>query len=334
MKAIVLKEYNNNLSRVLRSLEVINKDIRPLKDDEVLVKISAAPCNPSDIAFVRGMYNIRKPLPVVSGFEGAGSVVAAGKSSEARNLLGKRVCCFTQDDGDGTWAEYFITKPDKCIAVHDDLDILQAACLAINPFTAYALVDTAVRYGSEAVINTAAAGQIGRFVRALARDKNITLINIVRQDNHLEMLKNEGENYVLNIRSEQFEDQLKELAHELKATTAFDALGGESTARILQAMPNASQLILYGGLANQYIANIDVLEIIFKKKSIVGFNLGDWKKEIGPETFSQISSDIQNMIIKGMITTKIQHTYKLEEVIRALLQYVGHMSDGKILFTP
>ena len=45
---------------------------------EVLVKIEAAPINPSDIVFLKGLYGSKKPLPVVPGFEGSGTVVENG----------------------------------------------------------------------------------------------------------------------------------------------------------------------------------------------------------------------------------------------------------------
>jgi NADPH:quinone reductase-like Zn-dependent oxidoreductase len=334
MKAVVLVEYNTNLSRVLRNLQVIEKDLRPLHDDEVLVKMMAAPCNPSDIAFFRGMYNIIKPLPAVAGFEGTGTVVAAGKDQKAIDLLRKRVSCFNKDDGDGTWAEYFITIPENCIRVRDELDTHQAACLAINPLTGYALTESAQRYGSKTVINTAAAGRTGEFIRTFAKEKDLKLINLVRKDEHIVMLKNAGEEYVLNIHADDFQDHLTKLSHDLKANTALDALGGEWTGKIIQAMPEGSQLILYGGLSGQYLANINVLEIIFRQKTITGFNLIDWIKDIGPVRHDQILSDIQELMINGTIRIRIQKTFKLEEVVRGLLQYAGHLSDGKILFIP
>ncbi len=334
MKAVVLTEYSASLSGVLRNLQVTEKSLRSLGDDEVLVKMTAAPCNPSDIAFFRGMYDIIKPLPVVAGFEGTGTVIAAGKDGKALYLVGKRVSVFSKDEGDGTWAEYFIAKPENCIPVKEGLNTTQAACLAINPLTAYALTDLAHISGSKTIINTAAAGQTGGFIRVFAREKNIGLINLVRKDEHITKLKETGETYVLNILSNDFQEQLSKLAHDLRATVALDALGGEWSGKIVEAMPAGSQLILYGGLSGQYLANINVLEIIFRQKTIIGFNLADWIKDSGPVNYGLVMSGIQERMMKGTIQITIQKTFKLEEVVRALLQYAGHLSDGKILFIP
>jgi NADPH:quinone reductase-like Zn-dependent oxidoreductase len=60
MKAIILPAYNSNIIRAMLSLRIEEKDIPKPGSNQVLIKIEAAPCNPSDIAFIRGMYNKRK----------------------------------------------------------------------------------------------------------------------------------------------------------------------------------------------------------------------------------------------------------------------------------
>lgn len=334
MTAIVLDAYNTNLMGALKSLKVIEKPIRFVQNDEVIVKIDAAPCNPSDIAFIRGMYNIKKEAPVVVGFEGTGRVVYAGNHPKARALLGKRVSCFTQDEQDGTWAEYFVTGFNQCIQIDEKMDTQQAACLAINPFTAYAMFKMAQENGSKAIVQNAAAGQIGDFVRILAKNAGIEVINIVRKDEHMELLKSQGEEYVLNQREEAFGEALNFFAHKLKATTAFDAVGGEVTGTMIGCMPENSQVILYGGLSGDPVGNIDALDIIFKNKTLVGFNLGDWINNMTGEEFNKVNIELQEMVLNGIISTKIQQEFEFEKVVRGLLQYLGNMSKGKILFVP
>ena len=45
---------------------------------QVLVKVFASPINPSDLAFIQGLYGFKKPLPAVPGFEGSGTVIEGG----------------------------------------------------------------------------------------------------------------------------------------------------------------------------------------------------------------------------------------------------------------
>ncbi len=60
---------------------------------QVLVRMAATPINPSDLGFLQGSYGFQNPFPVVPGFEGSGTVVAAGPGLLPRLLLGRRVAC-------------------------------------------------------------------------------------------------------------------------------------------------------------------------------------------------------------------------------------------------
>ncbi len=334
MRAIILEKYDSNIVNAIRNLKVVEKNIPQPKSNELLIQIEAAPCNPSDIAFLRGMYNIVKPLPSTLGFEGSGLVVDAGDSPEAKKLLGKRVSCFTQDNNDGTWAEYFITKPENCIVLKDQMDIDQAACLFINPFTAYALYEHINKYKADAFIQNAATGQIGKFLRILANKQNIPSINMVRKQEHIELLQNEGEEYVINVAEPDFENKLAEYSRKLNATIAFDAVGGDITGSIINKMPDGSTVFVYGGLSGLPVGNIDVLPLIFKKKTIKGFNLNDYNEITSRKHFDEVADKLQDYIIKGEMSTSIQRSIRLEDISRGMILYISRMSNGKILLKP
>lgn len=70
MKAILLEDMNKF------SLKEIPMP-RP-KQGEVLIRMEAAPINPSDIVSLRGQYGLKKQLPFVPGLEGSGTVVENG----------------------------------------------------------------------------------------------------------------------------------------------------------------------------------------------------------------------------------------------------------------
>src|SRR5688572_4664308 len=101
MRALSLTAYDGRPE----SLQVTEMPVPKPGPGQVLVRVSAAPINPSDLMFVRGLYGVKKPLPAVPGFEGSGKVVAAG-SLAARLLMGRRVGCIPTPSTNGTWAEY------------------------------------------------------------------------------------------------------------------------------------------------------------------------------------------------------------------------------------
>lgn len=328
-KAVILPQYNDNLIRALVGLKVEEQSIPSLKNDEVLIKLGAAPCNPSDIAFLRGGYNIVKPVPVVPGFEAMGLVIEAGKASQ--QLLGKRVSCFSQKDSDGTWAEYFRVNARDCIVLKAGLNDDQAACLSINPLTAVGMFEMVGQADNAPFILNAAGGQVPDFMRVLAGQKGIDVINVVRKDEQVEALKTRGQKYVLNRTSDSFSHELQEICDHIKPLFAFDAVAGEISGLLLNAMPPKAKLVIYGGLSGQPVSGLDPMGVIFYKKSVSGFNLNEWIAEMDSDAFTKITDRVQDQFIAGIFKTEIQGSYKLQDVVTGIRTYIKSMSRGKIL---
>ncbi len=331
-RSVVLPAYSDNLIRALLGLRIEEVDIPPIDDDEVLVKMEAAPCNPSDIAFLRGGYNIVKPLPAVPGFEGAGKVVETGKN--AIHLKDKHVSCFVQENTGGTWAEYFKANARDCIILKEELNREQAACLSINPLTAFGMFEMVLKADCKSIIQNAAGGQVPGFVNTLAAKSGIDVINLVRKPEHVIQLMEQGQKFVLNVEDENFADDFLEISQQLKPTIAFDAVVGDITGQMLNVMPEGSKVVVYGGLSGAKISGVDPMGIIFHRKSIEGFNLNEWIPQLSDGEFLKITDEIQDLFIQGDFITEIQGTFKLDDIVKGIRAYIKSMSAGKILLTP
>lgn len=329
MKAIVLPAYQGNIIRALRSLEIQKMKTPVPLADEVLVKISFSPCNPSDLAFIQGGYNVKKSLPAIPGFEGSGRVIKSG--NDAMDLSGKKISFFYQGEQGGAWASHILLKASDCLPLDESMPDEQAACFAVNPFTAFAMVDMADKAGSRALVQDAAAGQLARFIEILAKEKGIAVINIVRKEEQVSQLKSQGSKYVLWQQDGSFEEELNALTHELGAQLAFDAAGGILSGIILKNMPEGSSLKVYGALAGRTLSEIPAADVIFKKKSVSGFNMNEWKEKLGKKEFLAVSEELQKLFINGKLKTRIQGNYPLEEHGKALMEYIRNMSGGKVL---
>jgi NADPH2:quinone reductase len=333
MRGVVLTDYDYNLIKAIKQkIEVQEITIPTPKDNEVLIKIASAPCNPSDIAFMRGLYAVKKTTQTVLGFEGSGVVVAAGNNAE--HLLGKKVSCYTQKDINGTWAEYFCVDKESCVLLKDDMPLDQGASFFVNPFTAYGLVEFAKKHKPKAIIQNAAMGQVARFVSFFLSKENIPVINIVRKPKQVEELKEKGSEFVLNSADENFLDQLNTISHELNATVAFDAVAGNYSGDLLNNMPENSRVIVYGGLSGNHASGFDALDLIFKNKKVEGFNLNQWLEEVGKKGFEKVSAELQDLVIRKEIETVFQKSFPFEQATNALIHYITKMSKGKILLHP
>jgi len=330
MRALLLRDYNGRPE----SLTVGEVPVPRPGPGQVLVRVAASPVNPSDLMFIRGLYGFKKPLPAIPGFEGSGTVVAAGTGIMPRLLLGRRVACAAADPNivGGTWAEYLVTSAKLCIPLRKQVGMEQGATMLINPLTAWGLLEEARRGSHRSVVQTAAASALGRMVVRLARRFSIATINIVRRPEQVELLRKMGAEHVLNSNDSGCDGNLRDLCHALGASIGFDAVAGEMSARILRAQPAGSRLLIYGALS-QEASRIDPESLIFGRKHVEGFWLSSWLRSKNMLSQLRIAGKVQGLLADDL-STDIQARLPLEEAVRGLKQYSTHMTSGKVLFLP
>lgn len=330
MQAVLLRGYDSGLENVTVSQIPVPQP----GHGQVLVRIAAAPVNPSDLAFIHGLYGFRKALPAIPGFEASGTVVATGGGLMPRLLLGRRVACAAADPDipGGTWADYLVTNASLCVPLGKDVDMEQGATLLINPVTAWGLLEQARRGEHRAVVQTAAAGALGRMIIKLARRFSIETINIVRRPEQVELLQKLGAEHVLDINETGFDSNLRDLCRTLNARIGFDAVAGKMSARIIKAMPEGGRLIVYGGLSQQP-SRVDPGSLIFENKRLEGFWLSSWLSSRKMLSRLSIARKVRRLLGTDL-STEIQARLPLEEVASGLKQYVTHMTSGKVLFLP
>lgn len=325
MQAAVLHAYDG----APESLRIEKRPVPRPQRGQVLVKMSAAPINPSDLMFLKGLYGVLKPLPVVPGWEGAGRVVATGDDWLSRLLLGKRVACGAPDQHDGTWAEYLLTTSARCVPLSDTIDDESGAMLIVNPLTAWALMDTARRGGHRAFVQTAAASAVGRMLLRLSLHFGVEGIHIVRREEQVELLRTLGARYVFNSEAQDLDEQLRDACHQLNATIAFEAVSGMSAARVLRAMPTGSRLLLYGALSESPLM-ADPRDLIFQRKRVEGFWLADWLARRSLWGQLRLTRQVQNAL-SDLLRSEVAGRYPLHAVHQALRDYQTSMTAGKRL---
>jgi len=120
---------------------------------EVLIKVEAAPINPSDLYMMQGNYSGKFNYPIVPGSEGSGTVIATGGGYLGWSIMGKRVG-FTrvQERGgkftkNGSYAEYCVTNAYQCTTLDDpNVTFEQGSCSFVNPVTAIGLLERTKEY--------------------------------------------------------------------------------------------------------------------------------------------------------------------------------------------
>lgn len=300
---------------------------------EVLVKISAAPINPSDIARLRNAPNDYDLNTFIPGLEGSGTVIGAGKGLLPHLWLGKRVACSSQHSTSGTWAEYMVTSAGSCFPLKRQVTDEQGSMSLVNPLTALAFFEIVKENRHKALINNAAASALGRMVELLGRKKGIPVINLVRNKAQLETLKGLGLDYVLNSSDTGFLYDFAELSEKLQATVLFDSVCSLELIKMIDVLPRKSSVIIYGNLSGEERIMVNPRSLIDKDIKISGFYLGSRAKENG------LVKNMLNLIKVGRLMRsdlkiKIQGRFPLEDVQKGVDSYLGNMSAGKVLLVP
>lgn len=325
MRMAILKAYEGR-----QAVELVEVPLPRPGPEEVLVKVAAAPINPSDQMFLLGGYSGRRPLPAAVGFEGSGVVVSAGNSLRARALLGRRVA-FAAGEHGGTWAEYSLTQAAMCAPLLPGISLLQGSMLLVNPLTALVLVDIA-RQQSPAIVQTAAAGTLGMMVQRLAKRFTIPVINIVRRPEQYALLLAQGAEYVLDSSTSQFDVELAELCRSLNARVVLEAVSGTTTERVLRAMPRGSEAIVYGALSMEPIT-LAPGQLIFRDQRVRGFWLSSWLGKVSVVKLLSMVVETQRLLDSDL-ASPVRACLPLEQIQRALELYEQDMTGGKVLIVP
>ena len=339
------------------------------KDGEVLIKVQATPINPSDLGLLVGPADVAslkiieegslvemqvpeglirsvaarfdQNLPV--GNEGAGVVEAAGKGAE--HLIGKVVGVA----GGAMYSEYRCLPAMSCLEMNEGTSAVQAASCFVNPLTALGMVETMRLEDHTGLVHTAAASNLGQMLVKICLSEDIPLVNIVRKEEHVDLLKSLGAKYVCNSSQDSFMEDLVDALVETRSTIGFDATGGGKLAsQLLTAMEIAAnktateysrygsdqfkQVYIYGGLDR----NPTTLTRSFGFSwSLGGWLLTPFIGRIGQERFAELRQRVADEI-----DTTFQSNYSeiisLNEALaeKNILSYTKQATGEKYLIKP
>jgi NADPH:quinone reductase len=304
---------------------------------QVLVRVEAAPINPSDLgllfagadmnaAKVEGTPDrpaviaplsdgalralaarVGRSLPV--GNEGAGTVVAAGDSREAQALQGRTVSVAAG----GMYTQYRTCEASVCLVLPDGTPARTGASSFVNPLTALGMIETMRREGHSGLVHTAAASNLGQMLVKLCLEEEVPLVNIVRKPEQEGLLRSIGAVHVCDSSASSFKRDLRDAVTATSATLAFDATGGGNLAsQILTAMEaaasqSATEYSRYGSTVRKQVyiyGGLDPSPTILTRTFGFAWNVGGWLltpflQSIGPERFGQL----RETVAAGLTTT-------------------------------
>ncbi|MEI8126336.1 MAG: zinc-binding dehydrogenase [Actinomycetota bacterium] len=290
-------------------LSLIEVSVAAPGDNEVLIRVEAAPINPSDLGLLLAGADVssatvldgtgqlevlasidpatlrslsgRLGLSMTVGNEGAGTVIAAGASPQAQALLGQTVAVA----GGAMYSQYRAVDASLCLALPTGTPARAAASSFVNPLTALGMVETMRREGHVALVHTAAASNLGQMLVRLCQEEGIPLVNIVRTPAQASILRELGATYVCDSSHANFMSDLIAALSATSATLAFDATGGGTLAsQILTAMEvsssaNATTYSRYGSTTHKQVyiyGGLDRSTTVLTRSFGFAWGLGGW----------------------------------------------------------
>ena len=356
-------------------VSIVNAAMPVPSENEVLIKVESAPINPSDLALLisvaadldsiefsgedeaskttikirpglRAALKGRVDQPLSAGNEGAGIVVGAGEKATA--LIGKTVGVA----GGSMYSQYRCAPASSCLVMDEGITSTEAASSFVNPLTALAFVETMKMENHAALVNTAAASNLGQMLVKICKDDEIPLVNIVRKPEQVKILKDLGAEYICDTSQSDFMKDLVEALISTGATLGFDATGGGNEGKlpgqILAAMEVAAnktakeysrygsdvykQVYIYGGL--------DPTPTVLNRSYGLQWGLGGWLLtpmigRIGMERFAEM----RQRVVREIKTTFASH-YTQEISLEDMLQpdnikaYAKQGTGAKYLVNP
>ncbi|MBU0581537.1 MAG: zinc-binding dehydrogenase [Alphaproteobacteria bacterium] len=297
---------------------------------QVLVKVSLASINPSDVMFIKGQYGQPRAKGQPAGFEGVGTVVAAGEA--AAPLAGMRIAFATGQSGWGSWADYAIAEAGACIPLIDGVRDEDGAALIVNPLTAIAMFGIVREAGEKAFVMTAGASQLSKLILELAKEAGYRPIVTVRRDDQIEALKAAGAVHVLNATADDFHEKLREVMKAEKPRIFLDAVTGSLASQIFAAMPRGGRWIIYGRMDLGDTLIPEPGQLIFMNKRIEGFWLTEWMRQAG-ERRKEAVIDAQTRFADGRWATDVTAIVPLSEAVARVPDELAK-PNGKVFIKP
>src|SRR5437016_11751505 len=215
-----------------------------LGQEDVLISMEAAPMNPSDFLFVRGMYGVRPAFPSSVGAEGVGRVAKIGSKVDAA-LRGKRVLILPTYEL-GTWADEVVVPVRNLVPMSDAADPLQLSMIGINPATAYLLLN---RYVSlmpgDWIGQTAANAAMGQYIIALAKLAGVKTLNVVRRKEVAEQVRQWGGDRVV-LQSDNLQKDIENALDGKELSLVLDTVGGTPVGELAKSLKPGGSIVVYG----------------------------------------------------------------------------------------
>ncbi|MEU9504678.1 zinc-binding dehydrogenase [Micromonospora sp. NPDC048170] len=296
-------------------LEIHDVPVPVAVGSQVLLKVSSAGVNFSDVHIVEGTYSLKPPLPYRPGIE------AVGIAPDGRRMLGRA--------RQAAWGELCIAE--QHIELPDFVSDRAALAMATQGFTAWHILRTIARVTRrDTVAVMAAAGGVGSIAVQLAKAwgarRVIGAASTPEKRKHAVAL---GADETVDSTTTDIGAALVEANGGHLVDVILEMHGGRQLDSALAALAPCGRLVSYGATSGEPSTPIRPESLMAGTRTIAGFsafNLVSERIEVFPETMVALFG----MIKKGQLDMETGPSYPFRDVAQAVTDMRARLTTGKV----
>ncbi|MCB1507216.1 MAG: quinone oxidoreductase [Hyphomicrobiaceae bacterium] len=323
-KAIVIRETGGP--------EVLKLEERTLAapgPGEALVRHEAIGLNFIDVYFRTGLYPAPNGLPFTPGNEGAGTVVAVGEG--VSNVAPGDPVAYVGPLG--SYAEERLVPADRLVKRPDTISAETAAGMMLKGMTAQYLLRRTYRVGPETtLLYHAAAGGVGLIVGQWAKALGATAIGTVGSDEKGELARANGYTHVINYRSENFAERVKEITGGKGCDVVYDSIGKDTFPASLDCLRPLGMFVSFGNSSGPVDAfNLGLLG---QKGSLFATRPSLFAYIAARSDLEATAGDLFDVVGSGKVKIDVRQTFPLADAARAHQALEGRETTGSTVLVP
>jgi NADPH:quinone reductase len=296
---------------------------------QIVAEVAAAGVNYMDIYQREGVGGYGRPLPFVTGGEGAGTVIAVGEGVTSP-AVGDRVAWV----GPGSYAEQVVLPADRVVPVPPAISTELAAAAILQGMTAHYLVTSTypVRAGDVTVVH-AAAGGVGLLLTQMVKRRGGIVVATASGGEGGEkhrLAREAGADYVTGY--DQFRAVVDEVTGGAGAHVVYDGVGQATFDDSLAALRPRGMLVVYGAASGQ-VPPFDIQRLIsggslFATRPTLAHYIAD------VEELRWRAREVFDWMADGELQVRIGGRYPLTDAAQAQLDLAARRTTGKLLLVP
>lgn len=295
---------------------------------EIRVRNRAIGLNFVDIYFRTGAYT-PPSLPFIPGNEGAGEVVAVGEG--VRDFaIGDRVAYV---ETLGSYAQERIVPTHFAVPLPSAIDFETGAAMLLKGLTAQHLLRRTFRVErGHTILIHAAAGGVGSILTQWAKHLGATVIGTVGSPEKARLALENGCDYVINYRTEDFAVRVKEITHGEGCHVVYDGVGKATFPASLDCLRAFGHFVSFGS-ASGPIEPFDIMLLMQKGSLFATWQLL-FHHLARREDVLAMSKDLFDVVARGAVKIPVHTRLALTHVADAHRRLEGRETTGATVLLP